>query len=110
MYVYRLPSVTVSMERDSINWTKGRGLSKKSNFPDHMSILGSRHTIGCQPCFRTLKTGRETTIPGPFAIKPACPDFTSYGNHQILSQKDPLQAVGLLLWLGARSHWCRRRK
>ena len=28
--------------------------------------------------------------------------FTSRGNHQILSQKDPFQAVGLFLWLGAR--------
>ena len=49
------------------------------------------------------------TIPDPFAIDPSrnrtCnPHFTSRGNHQILSQKDPLYAVGLLLWLGDRRH------
>ena len=42
-----LPSVTVSMEGDSINWAQGRGLSKKSYFPDPASKPGSRHTIGC---------------------------------------------------------------
>ena len=43
-------------------------------------------------------------IPDPFVIGPSGnqtvdPRPTSRGNHQILSQKDPLQAVGLLLWL-----------
>ena len=37
MYVQQLPSVIVSMERDSINWAKGRGLSKKSYFPTSVS-------------------------------------------------------------------------
>ena len=41
------PSVTVSMKRDSINWTKGRGLSKESYCPNGMNKPGSRHTIGC---------------------------------------------------------------
>ena len=49
------------------------------------------------------------TNPGPFAIGPSGnqtgnPHFTSRGNQQILSQKDPSQAVGPLLWLGARRH------
>ena len=38
------------------------------------------------------------------------PHFTGKENHQILSQKDPLRAVSLLLWLGARRHLCRHRK
>ena len=46
MYFQWLPSVTVSMERDSINWAKGRGLSKKSFFPNRASKSGSQHTIG----------------------------------------------------------------
>ena len=55
------------------------------------------------------------TNPGPFAIGPSGnhtggPHFTSRRNYQILSQKDSLQAVGLLLWLGAKRHWCRCRK
>ena len=54
-------------------------------------------------------------IPDPFVIGPSGnqtvdPRPTSRGNHQILSQKDPLQAVGLLLCLGAISHWCRPRE
>ena len=35
------------MERDSINWAKGRDLSKLSHFPDCASKPGSRHTIVC---------------------------------------------------------------
>ena len=31
-------------------------------------------------------------------------------NHQILSQKSPLQAAGLLLWLGARRHCYKPKK
>ena len=55
------------------------------------------------------------TIPGPIPISTSWSQtrnlhFTSRGNHQIFSQKHPLQAVSLLLWLGARMHWCRRRK
>ena len=53
-------------------------------------------------------------VPGPFqalsqlvptGIKTDKPQFSLLGNRQILSQKDPLQAVGLPLWLGARRHW-----
>ena len=56
------------------------------------------------------------TVQGPFAIGPSGNQtgdvhFASRRNHRILSQNnDPLQAVGLLLWLGVRRHWCRRRK
>ena len=64
--VYRLngcPSLIVSMERDIINWAKGRrGLSKNLEKSPN------------------------------------------------LSQKNPLQAVGLPLWLGTRWHWCKLRK
>ena len=74
-----------------------------------------------QLCSRALRLIWKTmkryprTNPGPFAIgpsgiKPATPHSTSRGNHQILSQRDQLQAVGLLLWLGASRHWCRCRK
>ena len=47
------------------------------------------------------------TIPGPLQlilprIEPATLHFTSRGNYQILFQKEPLQAVGMLLWLGTR--------
>ena len=65
--------------------------------------------------WETMKRNPRTN-PGPFVIGPSGnqtrgdPHFTSRGNHQILSKKDPLQAVGLLLWLGVRSHCCRRRK
>ena len=53
MYVCMYVCLTVAlcdcpMERDRINWAKGRGLSKKSYFPDQANKPGSRHTIGCQ--------------------------------------------------------------
>ena len=35
------------MERDSINWAKGRGLSMKSYLSECASKPGSRHTIAC---------------------------------------------------------------
>ena len=64
---------------------------------------------------RQHQLGQARYLLGPFTIGPSGnqtgkPDFTSRGNHQILYQKYPLQAVGLLLWLGARRHWCRRRE
>ena len=48
MYVLRLHYVTVSMERDSINWAKGRGLSKKSYFtstPLAVMLLGTKFEL-----------------------------------------------------------------
>ena len=112
------------MERDRINWAKGRGLSKKSYFPDRASKYGLWHIIDRHAAKFALgnwgwaeKPWRD--IPGPIqslsqlvlpGTEPATPNFTSRGNHQILSLKDPWQAVGLLLWLGARRHWCRHRK
>ena len=53
------------------------------------------------------------TIPVPFTIDSSGNQngdahFTSRGNYQILSQKNPLQAVGLLLWLEARRHLYRQ--
>ena len=114
------------MERNSLNWAKGRGLSKKSYFPDCVSKPGFQHIIGCQAANFALGRGAKF---GPRNIDEVCqdqsrsfhnwsfwesnrwlPHFTNRGNHQILSQKDPLQAVGLLLWLGGRRHWCRGRK
>ena len=81
----------------------------------------SQHSIGCHAANFALghqgwaeKPWRG--IPGPFqaclqlilpGIEPATPQITNRQNHQILSQKDPLQTVGLLLCL---EHWCRRRK
>ena len=85
--------------------------------------LATNYWLPCSHlCSRALRWGWETmkrypgTIPGPFAIglsgnQTGDSHFTNRGNNQILTQKDPLQAVGVLLWLGARRHWwCRRRK
>ena len=81
--------------------------------------LATNHWLSySQLCSRALRLVWETmkryprTNPGPFTIGPfghrtGNPHFTSRGNHQILTQKDPLQAVGLPLWLGARRHWCK---
>ena len=47
MFTSRL-SVTVSMERNSINWAKGRGLSKGSYyFPNCTRKTGLQHIIDC---------------------------------------------------------------
>ena len=112
--------MTVSMERDIINWPKGRGLSKKSYFPDCMNKPGSRHTnswLSCSQLFTKvgLRNHEEVSQDHSRPFSPSRnwigdPHFTSTGNLQILSQMDQFQAVGLLLWLGARRHWCRRRK
>ena len=58
-----------------------------------------------------LKNHEEVVILGPFqaplqlvlpGIEPTTPHFTSRGNDQILSQRDPLQALGPLFCLVAR--------
>ena len=100
----------MSRERDSLNWAKGRGLSKKSYFSDRTIKLGLRHTFGCNATKLDLRRwGRDEKPwignPGLYQallllillrIEP--PILTSWGNYQILSQKDPLQAVGVS-WL-----------
>ena len=110
--------MTVSMERDSINWVKERGLTKESYFLDRASKPGSRHTVG-QLCSGALRLGCKTrkryprTNLGLFAIVPS--RHQTGDNKRVKSPKnhkwkdDPLQAMGLLLWLGARRHWCRCR-
>ena len=88
-----------------------RGLSKKSYFPNQTSKPGSWHTIACHEAIFALGyTGirnhdvvsQNHSRPfhnwsGPSGNRTGDPHFTSRGNHQILSQKDPLQAVGLLV-------------
>ena len=89
--------------------------------PRKQTWLATHHWLSCsQTCSRALRLVWEIMkrYPrinlGPFANGPSGnqtgdPHFTSRWNHQILSQ-DQLQAVDLLLWLGARRHWCRCRK
>ena len=71
------------------------------------TISPSGNQTGGQLCSRAPRLVWETirryprADPGPFAIGPSGnrtgdPHFTSKGNCQILSQKDPLQAVGQL--------------
>ena len=52
------PSVTMSMERDSINLAKGRSLSKEFYFPNQTSKPGSRHVhiSFSQLCPKTLRS------------------------------------------------------
>ena len=73
-----------------------------------------RWLSGSQPCSRALrlvwKTNPVTFTIGLSRNRTGHSHFTSRQNHHFLSQKDSLQAVGLLFWLGARRHWCRRRK
>ena len=57
------PSVTVSMERDYINWAKGRGLSKKSYFPNH-TWLATSHWLSCSWLWSRAELWRGN--PGPF--------------------------------------------
>ena len=74
--------------------------------PREQTWLATHHRLSCcQLCSRAWRG-----IPGPIqalsqlvlpVMEPATPHFTSRGNHQILSQNDPLQPSGLLLWLGA---------
>ena len=119
MYVYWLPLC---------NCVHGKGqhqlgLGESSIVPTARVNL-ARNTLLAdmqQLCSRALKLGWETmekyprTIPGPIPIGPkenriSNPHFTSWQNYQILSQKDPSWAVGLLLWLDGRRYWCLYRK
>ena len=67
---------------------------------------------GCKTTNRYFRS-----IPGPFSNGPSGnwtsntpPPFTSRANHLALAQKDPLLAMSLLHWLGARGNQCRHRK
>ena len=84
--------------------------------------FGTYCWLSCtRPCSRTLSLGWRTmskyfrTVPDPFAIIPSGNwtgdhHFTSRRNHQILTQKDPLWAMGLLLWMEARFYSYRNTK
>ena len=104
---------------------RGEVFQKSPIFPtERASKPGSWHTLGSHaPNFTLGHCGWAEKpyrgIPGPFqalsqldllGLKPATPHFTSRGNNEILFQKASLLAVGLLLWLGARKHWCRCKK
>ena len=70
------PSVTVSMEMDSINWDQGRGLLNESYLFKlrEQTWFATHHWLPCSHlCSRALRLSWETmkccsrTIPGPFA-------------------------------------------
>ena len=101
---------------DSISWTRMRSFQRSpALFSWPQTWLAINHWLwGTKVGLRNHEEVPQT-IPGPFAIDSSGdqtnnPHFTSRGIHQILSQKDLLEAVGLLLWLGARRHRCRCRK
>ena len=48
------------MERDSVNCTKGRGLWKKSYFPNSTNKPCSRRTAGCRAAIFALASVRES--------------------------------------------------
>ena len=88
------------------------------SWPREQTWLATHHWLSCsQLCSWALRLVEEVSQDQSrpfrnwsFQESTGDPHFTSRGNNQILSQKDPLQAVGLLLWLGARRHWYRCRK
>ena len=104
------PSVTVSMEWDSINCVNGRDILKEYYFPNRITKPGLWHS---QLCYRALRLSWEI-IPGLFGpswnLTGYYPHFRGRGNCPILSQKDWLQFAGLLLCLVFRRHWCGHRK
>ena len=116
MYVYRLPFC------DCVHG-KGQTASTEQripiSLPNEQTWLATHHWLSWwQLCFRTLRSGWETMkrYPRPFRnwssreSNRRPPHFISRGNRQILTQKNPLQEVGLLLWPGGRMHWRRRNK
>ena len=69
-----------------------------------MNNLGLGHAIGSHSrqlgwAEKPFKTLLQLVLP---ETEPATPHFTSRRNHQILSQKNHLPAVGLFLWVGPR--------
>ena len=113
MYVYRSPLC------DCIHGKNQLGLGKTSYCPNCVKKPGSQHTVGRHAVnfalrlrlgWKIIKRYRKT-IPRYFAVSSRNQSddrqFISRGCHQIRSQKDPLQAVDLLLWLGAKWYWCR---
>ena len=101
----------MSEERDSVNWAKGRGFQRSPIFATTRvnltrdtpsAVIQSTLLQGTKGELRNHEEVSQALsqliLPG---IEPATPISQIGGNHQILSQKELLQAVGLLLWLEA---------
>ena len=78
--------------------------------PHEQTWLATHHWLSCsQLCSKTLMLVWETN-PDPFAIGPSGNQTGDLQRHRYGGHEIPLEAVGLLLWLGVRRDWCRRSK
>ena len=118
MYVYRLVLCDCVHGKGQHQLGLGKRSFKEGPFyrPCQQTLLPIHRWLSCsQLCSRMLRLVWRVSQD---QSRPFCNWSLRESNRwsptpqvgEVLSQKDPLQAVDLLLWLGAGRHWFRHRK